>query len=50
VVLSGGDVEVVEELVAASGALCYLPKAGFGPLSLIRAWAAAAGGPGAPAP
>jgi DNA-binding NarL/FixJ family response regulator len=53
VVLSGGDigdVEDIEELVASSGALCYLPKAGFGPLSLTRAWAAAGGGLSAPAP
>jgi DNA-binding NarL/FixJ family response regulator len=49
VVLSAGDIEDVEELVVASGALCYLPKAGFGPLGLTRAWAAAGGGPGVPA-
>jgi two-component system invasion response regulator UvrY len=50
VVLSGRDVEDAEERVAWSGALCYLPKASFGPRSLTRAWAAAGGGPAAPAP
>jgi two-component system invasion response regulator UvrY len=49
VVLSGADVEDADEQVASSGALCFLPKATFGPGSLSRAWAAAAGGPGAPA-
>jgi DNA-binding NarL/FixJ family response regulator len=50
VVLSSGDIEDVEELVVSSGALCYLPKAGFGPLGLTRAWAVAGGAPGVPAP
>ena len=50
VVLSGGDVEDAEERVASSGALCYLSKATLAPRSLIRAWAAAGGGPAAPAP
>jgi two-component system invasion response regulator UvrY len=50
VVLSGRDVEDAEERVAWSGALCYLPKSGLGPRSLTRAWAAAGGGPAAPAP
>jgi two-component system invasion response regulator UvrY len=49
VVLSGRDVEDAEELVARSGALCYLPKASLGPRSLTRAWAAAGSGPAAPA-
>ena len=50
VVLSGGDVQNVEERVAASGALCYLPKATLNPRSLTRAWSAAGGSPDAPAP
>jgi DNA-binding NarL/FixJ family response regulator len=52
VVLSGGEVEDVEERVVSSGALCYLPKAAFDPGSLTRAWAwaGAVGGPAAPAP
>lgn len=50
VVLSGGDIEHVDELIVSSGALCYLSKAGFGPLSLTHAWAAAGAGPAAPAP
>jgi DNA-binding NarL/FixJ family response regulator len=50
VVLSGGDVEDAEERVAASGALCYLPKASLAPRSLTRAWAAAGAAPAPPAP
>jgi len=50
VVLSGGDVSDADERVASSGALCYLPKATFGPRSLTRAWAAASGGPEPSAP
>lgn len=52
VVLSGADVadaDDVAEAVAASGALCYLPKALFGPQSLSRAWAAAGDAPDASA-
>ena len=47
VVLSGTDVGDTEDLIASSGALCYVPKAAFGPQGLSRAWAMAGGGPDA---